>query len=922
VTFLFTDIEGSTRLWQQAGDAMRSAVARHDDILRRVIESRGGSVFSTSGDGMAAAFQAASSAVAAALAAQHALHEEEWSTAAAIRVRMGLHTGEAQQRDANYFGTTLNRTARLMEIGHGGEVLCSAATAALVEAEVPLVDLGDHRLRDLDRPVRVFQVGQGNFPPLRSLDTFPGNLPLQVSSFIGRDRELSRVAEALESSRVVTLTGVGGVGKTRLALQVAAEVLPSYRFGAWLCELAPVRGAGGVGEALAAVLDVSPRGGETQEEALVEFLRNKEVLLVLDNCEHVLDEAAELAEALERSCDRVRLLATSREGLGIDGERIIAVRSLGAPPADAPLGEIETSESVRLFLERARAAGASLDVSADNAGAIGQVCRRLDGVPLAIELAAARAPAMNPRELAARLDQRFQVLAGGRRGKVERHQTLRAAIDWSYDLLSPPEQLLLERVTVFSGGWALEAAEEVCPGGPVEAGSVLDLTERLVARSLVVAEDRGFQTRYRLLETIRQYGEERLGERGETDALRSRHAQFFANFLPALGRSLLGPDQIDAAKRIDAEQENLLAATTYAIDTDDADLGLRLMCGVPIPGVQLGDAWLTVPIEAVLRLTEADQHPLYPRALALDAGRASSRGDFAIAAQGCEAALAAAERLGSDPEHIVDEFVTNNRATIALGLGDHREAANQLQLGAEVARAAGRKGAAAFGLANAAIERTLAGDAAAAAPLANEGLELARRAGAPFAVGTNLLALAGALADSDRVRAEALLREWGQLDAASGYDNLTQGVQAVLVAARLEGWEDVLRLAPTAIRRNHWAGLRPQLVALFNVSARALVPLDAEGAAVLQGAARRLATESIGAPPPPSAAASSGSTSQRTGDAGVITALRRDTTGLLLEGLGETRLHELRALGEVMDDDHAAAYALDVIAKAQAVGTP
>ena len=923
VTFLFTDIEGSTRLWQEAADLMRPAVARHDDILRSVIEFHGGIVFSTSGDGMAAAFQAASSAVAAALAAQQLLQQEEWPTGTAIRVRMGLHTGEAQQRAANYFGTTLNRTARLMEIGHGGEVLCSAATAALVEAEVPLVDLGEHRLRDLDRPLQIFQIGQGEFPPLRSLDAFPGNLPLQVSSFIGRERELARITEALDAYRVVTLTGVGGVGKTRLALQVAAKELPRYQFGAWLCELAPVRGAGGVVEALAALLDVSPRAGDTLLEALVEFLRNKEMLLLLDNCEHVLDEAAELAETLERSCHRVRVLATSREGLGIDGERIIAVRSLASPAADAPPDDVAASESVRLFLERARALGAQLEVTADNAGAIGQVCRRLDGVPLAIELAAARVPAMNPRELAARLDQRFQVLAGGRRGKVERHQTLRAAIDWSYDLLSAPEQRLLERVTVFSGGWALQAAEAVCAGDPVEAGAVLDLTERLVARSLVVAEDRGFQTRYRLLETIRQYGEERLAEHGETDVLRSHHALFFAEFLPIVAADFVGPNQIDAAKRADAEQENLLAATTYAIDTDDADLGLRLVCAVPIPGVMLGQmAWLTLPVEQSLALTGALEHPFYPRALALTASVAGGRGEFDVAEQRCGEALAAAQRLGSDPEHLIDEWVTLTRSTIALGTGDHSEAAIQLQLGAEIALSAGRLGTAALGLANAAIERTLAGDAGAAVPLASEGLELARRAGAPFAVAQNLLSLAGALADQDRARAEALLREWSQGMAATSYHNLTQAVQAVLVAARLEGWEDVLRLAPAAVRGTHWAGQRPQLVALFNVVARALVPGNPEGAAVLQGAARRLAMASIDMSARSPARATAGSAGQRDGDTGVITSLRRETTGLILEHLGDTRLRELRAQGEVMDEDHMVAHALDLIARAQALEVP
>jgi len=422
VTFLFTDVEGSTRQWQEDEAAMRAALARHDKLVRAAIEDCGGVVFSTMGDGMAAAFANASDAVRAALDAQEAL-------AGVLPVRMGLHTGEAEVRDGDYFGTTVNRCARLTAVAHGGQVVCSEATASLVRDAFPasLADLGEHRLRDLARPVRVFQVGEGRFPALRTLDAFPGNLPLQLSSYIGREKELERAAAALADSRIVTLTGVGGVGKTRLALQVAAEVLPRFTDGAWLVELAPVRDPEGVPDAVAAVFEVTPRSGQSLLQALVEFLRGKQLLLVVDNCEHLLEPAATLIEALERSCSHLAVLATSREGLGIDGERMLAVPSLVSPKADASPEAVAEAAAVRLFVDRAQAVKAEFSVTGDNAAWVAQVCRRLDGVPLAIELAAARVQAMTPAELARRLEQRFEVLAGGKRGAVERHQTLRAA---------------------------------------------------------------------------------------------------------------------------------------------------------------------------------------------------------------------------------------------------------------------------------------------------------------------------------------------------------------------------------------------------------------------------------------------------------------------------------------------------------------
>jgi predicted ATPase len=675
---------------------MRAALERHDALLRAAVNGHNGCVFATGGDGLAAAFARAGDAVLAAAAAQEAFRLEPWPIAAPVRVRMGIHTGEAAERDGDYFGPAVNRAARLMAAGHGGQVLVSGVTEALVRdgapEQVELVDLGEHRLRDLARPIRVFELAQtgraGGFPPLRTLDAFPGNLPLQVSSFIGRDRELARTVDALAEVRVVTLTGVGGVGKTRLALQAAAEVLPQFTDGAWLCELAPVRDPDAVADALAAVFDVAPRAGQSAKQALVEFLGGKQLLVVLDNCEHLLEPASALVATLERSCPRLGVLATSREGLGIDGERMLAVPSLSAPDADADLAVVAEADAVRLFVERAQAVKADFALTGDNASEVAQVCRRLDGVPLAIELAAARIPAMNPAELARRLDRRFEVLAGGRRGAVERHQTLRAAIDWSYELLSDAQRRLLGRLTVFVGGCTLEAAEAVCADDVVESAAVWDAIAGLVAQSLVVAEDHGLDTRYRLLETIRQYGEERLDEHGETAIVRSRHAHYYAGLARALYNRF---PAIESLTRFAADQDNLIAAMSWAIDTVDIELAFRILCNHPPPSAQPGFSF-RIASEPALAIPGAAEHPDYPLGLALAASQAAFRGDLDVAEQWCDKAIAAEGRLGTHSDGTVDRIVAGARGAIAMSVGSWREAAVCYQLAAEIARTAGGEG--------------------------------------------------------------------------------------------------------------------------------------------------------------------------------------------------------------------------------------
>ena len=474
----------------------------------------------------------------------------------------------------------------------------------------------------------------------------------------------------------MTLTGVGGVGKTRLALQVAAELLPGFRDGAWLIELAAVRDPDEVIGAFAAAFGLTARAGQALEETITEFFRTKQLLLVVDNCEHVLDAAAELVEQLIGTCARVVVLATSREGLALDGERLLAVPALAAPDEHAGLASVGASDAVRLFVERARAADADFVLSAANAAAVGQVCRRLDGVPLAIELAAARVTSMSPAELASALDRRFDVLAGGRRRAVKRQQTLRATIDWSYDLLDESQQRLLARLAVFAGGCTREAAEAVCAGGPIEGRAVLALLTDLVARSLVIADRAGLDTRYRLLETIREYGEERLVEHGETDALRERHARYYADLALHTSELLWGPEQLDASTRLSTDAENILAAFAYAVDTHDLDVVVMLLEPNHSYDYQIGYG-LRLPVAPVLAMTGVEQHCGYPVVLMAAAFVADRNGQANLALEYGDAALAAEHNLSAPRPYNLDLSATRSvlAGYIATSIGAFDEAA-------------------------------------------------------------------------------------------------------------------------------------------------------------------------------------------------------------------------------------------------------
>jgi predicted ATPase/class 3 adenylate cyclase len=582
VTFLFTDLEGSTRLWEQYPDAMKAALAHHDDILRDAIASHGGVIVKTTGDGAHAAFAQARGAVAAALRAQRTFATEDWTAVGGLRVRMGIHTGPAEVRAGDYYGTAVNRAARLMSAAHGGQVIVSLATEELVRDDLDdgtsLLDLGELRLRDLSRAERVYQLcAEGlasAFPPLQSLDAYAGNLPVQLTSFVGRDDELQAVAEALREARLVTLTGVGGVGKTRVALQVAAELLPELPDGAWFCELARATDGESLVQLVAATLGVPPRPGTSLEGSIVDFLRTKQALVVLDNCEHLLDDAALLAERIVQGCPDLRVLATSREGLAVAGEHVRPLRSLDRSWAEA------------LFVERAKTVVPAFATNEATERAITEICRRLDGIPLAIELAAARAEMMSAVEIAQLLDERFRLLTGGRRTAVERHQTLRATVDWSYSMLDEIDRAVFERLAVFAGSFDGRAAAAVVSGDGFEEWDARDALGRLVRRSMVVADVTGDGTaRYSLLETLRQYARERLDERGEGDVWRRRHAQYYAEFAREINPELLSARELDARARLRQDLDNLRAAFNWGFDRDDdndVELAIRIVADLGI----------------------------------------------------------------------------------------------------------------------------------------------------------------------------------------------------------------------------------------------------------------------------------------------------------------------------------------------------
>ncbi len=688
VTFLFTDLEGSTRLWEEYPDVMRAALARHDELLRAAIDAHDGQVVKTTGDGVHAVFASVRDAMGAAVAAQCALAAEPWEKTGPLRVRMGVHTGEGEQRDGDYYGPALNRAARIMSAGHGGQVLCSRPTADLAGDALPegcsLVDLGEQRLRDLSRPEVVFQVVHPeltrDFPPLRSLDAFPGNLPLQLTSFVGRDDDIAGVATALTEARLVTLTGVGGVGKTRLALQVAAEVLPRYPDGVWLCELAATNDAELLAQVIVAALAVQPRAGRSLAESVCDYLSGKQALIVLDNCEHLLDEAAALAEAMLRAAPAVRVLATSREPLGVAGERLLGVPSLNVA-SESNLEAIAACEAVQLFMDRAEATRSGLQLDATNADAIVEICRRLDAIPLAIELAAARVTSMSPAEIAGLLDERFRLLTGGRRRGIERHQTLRATVEWSSSLLGERERVVFDRLGVFAGSFDADAATAVAGDDQLAAWDVRDTLDDLAAKSMIQLDDGpDGTTRFRLLETLRQYALERLDDTGNAEVRHRRHAVHYASFAEAAGVGLEGRDEVAWFPRFDAELDNLRAAVAWALDAQaqaDAELGLRIVAALVGQSFYRPSAGVGEWAEAALARAETSTPGRRCAVLAAAAWKAVLEGDLDLARTRASEAL----RDGLPPDTPSPGWVHSALACADSFAGDHAAARQTLAAG-------------------------------------------------------------------------------------------------------------------------------------------------------------------------------------------------------------------------------------------------
>jgi predicted ATPase/class 3 adenylate cyclase len=903
VTFLFTDLVVSTRLWDQESDAMRAALARHDAILRDAVAGHGGRVVKGRGDGVHAVFATADGAIGAAIDAQVAMGAESWAVSELLRVRIGMHSGVAELRDGDYFGSAVNRAARLEAAAHGGQIVCSQATADLVRdslpADVELVDLGEHALRDLSRPERVFQVVQPGleceFPPLASLDAFGGNLPVQVTSFVGRDEDVARIVETLDETSLVTLTGTGGVGKTRLAVQVAAEVLPRFGDGAWFCELAAVDDGDAMAQVIATTLGCRQHPGLSLADSIVEYVKVRALLLVLDNCEHLLDDTGEFADAVLRRCPRVKVLATSREALDVAGERVLRVRSLDAPAPSVTSDELVHSAAVQLFRDRCADVGADTAWDARQWTAVGEICLRVDGIPLAIELAAARTASMSPLDIAEHLDERFRLLTGKRRGRVERHQTLRATVEWSYQLLDDDERLIFDRLGVFSGSFDGPAAVAVAGSDDLDSWEVTDALSSLVAKSMVGAETGPDGSgRYALNETLRQYSRERLDESGDIDRWRRAHAQHYWNWAYDAGYGLTGPDDVLWLVRLHAEIDNVRAAVGWALDRDDAEeqalglgilaalmearstreMGLGALAAQAAPLAETRGPELRVPV-----LTVAAYHEW-------NRGRVQSARNLAHAAMRDGIITTTVSPLAPDQAAMAFEMSAGNHA-YALQIGDHARPALDTVDSAFTQ---------AYFLGGMATFEAMAGRIDDARADAERAAEVARRSGNVHLVANAEQAAAWALQRDDPAAALAAAEHY--LDLYREYDVAAFGTSSVMalaggLRARLGDDTGALELFHQAVIVGRDQGSRPQLAAALDW---ALTPLTRIGrpdvAAVFLGTLLRGALADVGNFPG-------------------VDAARTRTLERVRVALGDERTNELVTHGAAMSYDELVEYAID-----------
>jgi predicted ATPase/class 3 adenylate cyclase len=619
VTFLFTDVEGSSRQWEADAPATEALVAAHDKLVRTVVDGHDGYVFTTMGDGFAVAFQRASQAVAAAVELQESLAGEEWATNG-LRVRMGVHTGEAVERDGDYFGPTVNRTARIMALAHGGQILLSRATADLVP-ELDTVELGEYQLRGLTRPERLYQVVAAGLPrkfrPLRGDQATANNLPKALTSFLGRQAEIDDLAVRATEGRLITLVGPGGAGKTRLAIEAGLRLLDEFPDGVWLAELSALRDPAQVASSVAKAMGhhdpLAEAGGPgLVRDRLAVAIGGQRVLLIVDNCEHLIEAAADLAAGLLGLCPRLVVLATSRQSLGVAGEQLVEVGALSLPAGGDAAG-VAASEAGALFVQRAQAVHPRFQLDAPAAAAVAEVCRRLEGLPLAIELAAARARLLTVAQIAERLEETLGLLAGGH-GGVERHQTMRAALAWSYDLLGEAEQDLFRRLAVFRNGFILEAAAAVAPG---VSDDILDVLGGLVDKSLVlVVDDPAGQRRFRLLEPVRQFAADLLNASGERDDAASRQRDHLVSRLPTWGTIAPGSAAFEG---LAAELENVRAAVEHCMRNSKPVAAIELITAYELWWMYLGlQNELVDRLADALRTTRPASMPLDALTFALD----------------------------------------------------------------------------------------------------------------------------------------------------------------------------------------------------------------------------------------------------------------------------------------------------------------
>lgn len=737
VTFLFADIEGSTNLVQALGDRSFAALlADHRRLFRAAIKRHGGQEIDAHGDEFFVAFQHTKDGVLAAVAVQQAIASHPWPAGIPVRVRIGLHTGEPYRTGNAYVGLGVHRVARICAAGHGSQILLSQTTAALVKDDLPaavtLRDLGEHRLKDLQSPERVYQLLHPElpaaFPPLKSLEVLPNNLPVQLTSFIGREREMVEVKRLLDATHLLTLTGMGGSGKTRLALQLAADLLEGFADGVWLVELAALSDPTLVPQTAAAALGVREEPGRAPLVTMLDFLRPKEMLLILDNCEHLTAACAELVTALLRAGPRLKVLATSRERLGITGEASYTVPPLAVPDIRraASAEKAIRFEAVRLFVERAALSQPGFSLTDENAPAVTQICRALDGIPLAIELAAARVNVLSVAQIAQRLDDRFQLLRGGSRTALPRQQTLQATMDWSYDLLPPKERVLFQRLSVFAGGFALEAAEAICTGEDVDSGEALDLLTHLIDKSLVVVDQQGKAVRYRLLDTVKAYAHARLMESGEERGLQSRFRQWYLHLAERVEPMLSGSDErwLD---RLEAEHDNLRVALEGFLKNGEGEAALRLSAALfrfwHVRGYWTeGRRWL----ETALADSPGAPVGLRAKALSRAGSLAQSQGDYGRAHTLSEQSLAIQRELGDKHGILVS---LNTLGNIAYHQGDYAAAREIHEESLAYGRDVGDKVGVATSLLNLAVVADHQGAYREAASLCSESLSIFRELG-------------------------------------------------------------------------------------------------------------------------------------------------------------------------------------------------